>query len=152
MTANTFSLPKYRVIDCPFSDVPIPYQEDFNAAQILSEMPAVAIRSWAGHWCGYVGVSKSHSLYEIEDSMDNYELFPTVHGGITFTSHSPSKDNCVGLPNANLWWIGFDCGHYGDMSPNVLLPSSLSQGTYRDIDYVVSEILSLIDQLKGTYK
>lgn len=137
MTANT--LPKYRVIDYPFTDdIPTPYQEDFNAVQIFSEMPAVAIRTWAGHWCGYVGVSKSHPLYETED----YELFPTVHGGITFISHCPLRDNCVGLPNANLLWIGFDCGHYGDMSP-----SYLSRGTYRDIDYVVSEILSLIDQL-----
>lgn len=117
---------KHRVIDYPFTDdpndIPIPYQEDFNAVQVLSEMPAVAIRTWAGHWCGYVGLS----LYETEDSMDNYKLFPTVHGGITFTSHCPLRDSCVGLPNANLWWIGFDCGHYGDMSPNVSLAQTLT--------------------------
>lgn len=148
MTANT--LPKYRVIDYPFTDgIPTPYQEDFNAVQILSELPAVAIRAWVGHWCGYVGVSKSHPLYLADDCAD-YERLPSVHGGITFTSHCSLRDNCVGLPNANLWWIGFDCGHYGDMSPYMSPP--ISQGTYRDIDYVVSEIFSLIDQLKGTYK
>ena len=139
---NTNTLPKYRVIDSPSSHETAPYEEDFNAVQLLSEMPAVAVRDWSGAWCGYVGLTKSHPLYDL-GYVDNYDKMPHPHGDLTYAWHNAKFDACVGLPNAHLWWLGFDCAHQGDFTP--ALPCA--DGTYRNIDYVVSELLDMIDFL-----
>lgn len=140
---NTNALPKYRVIDSPYTTDKLPpkYGEDFNAAVLLSEMPAVAVRNRSGAWCGYVGVSKSHSLYGV--GYDDYESMPNPHGGVTYANHNDKLDACVGLPNAKLWWLGFDCAHCGDLVPTY---SDLG-GTYRNIDYVVTELFDMVDFL-----
>ena len=59
------------------------------------------------HRCGYVGIPKGHSLYDIGD----YDDIPVVcHGGVTYTSH-----NLHGFDTCNdIFWIGFDCAHYND--------------------------------------
>lgn len=56
-------------------------------------------------YCGYVGIPKSHILYHI--SYEKYgepDIELQVHGGITYTC----------LEKDGLYWIGFDCAHYGD--------------------------------------
>ena len=38
------------------------------------------------------------------------DLYFNVHGSLTY-----SGDNDGTYPvESNLWWLGFDCGHYGD--------------------------------------
>lgn len=93
-----------------------------------------------GHRCGYVGVPKGHFLYgkdhqdHIEVPKDDMEgvdigkrgIIPIigsafdddermkiesyfdVHGGITYAGGGEYTIK------SNLWWFGFDCGHYGD--------------------------------------
>ena len=43
---------------------------------------------------------------------------------------------------ANVWWFGFDCAHYRDVTP-----AYACEGQYRDIDYVTREVASLARQL-----
>jgi len=43
----------------------------------------------------------------------------------------------------DIWWIGFDCAHLGDLVPG---SSSSSGGVYRDEEYVRSEIKGLLAQ------
>ena len=58
-----------------------------------------------GYRCGYVSIPKQSKLYgKNYDDIDVY-----CHGGLTY-----SKDYLNGIPEQDLWWIGFDCGHYGD--------------------------------------
>lgn len=67
--------------------------------------------------------------------------------------------HCVLDPDADqdLWWIGFDCGHSEDMMP--ALDATLAQirkldepchnswQTYRNLTFVVSEVMSLAKQI-----
>lgn len=95
-----------------------------------------------GHRCGYVGIKPGHPLYkkEFTDYLDilkseldgeeignrgimpiffaafddddriRMDVYFNVHGGLTY-----SGDNNGTYPvESNLWWLGFDCGHYGD--------------------------------------
>lgn len=69
----------------------------------------VVIFGSVGHRCGYVGVPVGHELYRTEygDAYDKLE--EGVHGGLTYAGIS--SDYPV---ESNLWWLGFDCAHYGD--------------------------------------
>ena len=94
-----------------------------------------------GYRCGYVGVHKSHPLNgkkysdyleinkrDIEDRevsgifpllgmlLDSdervrIEAFFQVHGGITYSDGGENSEYPI---KSDLWWFGFDCGHYGD--------------------------------------
>lgn len=58
-----------------------------------------------GHRCGYVGIPKKHFLYN-----KNYcDMNICCHGGLTYGANYLQQTN-----STNLYWIGFDCGHYGD--------------------------------------
>lgn len=101
------------------------------------------------HWCGYVGVNKEHPFYgkgyndEIDDSGKKiYEIFD-VHGGITYASNKLHMQ-----PEKDLWWFGFDCSHYGDMSMFGQNNPPLNEiGVYRNKEYVIEETKSLAKQL-----
>ena len=94
-----------------------------------------------GYRCGYVGIPVGHELYkkehgdyldikkpEIEDqefgkrgvipllfsALDNddrvrMDMYFNVHGSLTFSNDYPDYP-----VESNLWWLGFDCGHYMD--------------------------------------
>lgn len=101
-----------------------------------------------GHLCGYVAVPLKHPAAQEEDA---YSLDLHVHGGITF-SQVGMKDSMFYPKNKsghNLFWIGFDCAHYGDMTPQLYKITGLQQsGTYRTVAYVRKEIENLVRQLK----
>lgn len=65
-----------------------------------------------GHRCGYVGIPKGHKFYgknycDIERSID----YGDCHGGLTYSSEEEKSKYPV---ESDLWWFGFDCGHYMD--------------------------------------
>jgi hypothetical protein len=105
------------------------------------------LRNHFGNWCGYVGVPSDHSCYK-----KNYDdVYVDVHGGLTYSSlcdktgaicHTPEP----GMPD-DVWWLGFDCAHYNDMTPSLLY--SDSPGTYRDVTYVKNEVCKLASQLNS---
>ena len=75
-----------------------------------------------GHRCGYVGVPKGHPLFGVDRSDETSVLGGrsieeefTVHGGVTFTGRW-EKDF-----GNDIWFIGFDCGHAGDLPDPVLI-------------------------------
>ena len=92
-----------------------------------------------GHLCGYVGIPAGHRLFGVD--RDNAAMDFNCHGGITWSSggddHRPD----------NYWWIGFDCGHHGDLSPMAAKFLKPYNEEYRTIQYVEHEIRSLIDQI-----
>ena len=77
-----------------------------------------------GHWCGYVGVPAGHLAYGV--AYDDVEV--RVHGGLTFAGTWDDEEG-------DLWWLGFDCAHYGD-TPDV-----------QDLAYVQKEAEDLAAQL-----
>jgi hypothetical protein len=66
----------------------------------------VVILQRIGFRCGYVAIPAGMHCHGKTYS----ELPFNVHGGLTFSAANqgyPAEENSA-------WWIGFDCGHYGD--------------------------------------
>jgi hypothetical protein len=142
-----------------------------------------------GHRCGYVGVSDTHPLYNKKyDSAVPDSILPKykdvmngtrgkrsvlgvlcasaaesrvgilfdVHGGITYSEGGKKSRYPV---ESDLWWFGFDCGHYGDgidisiMSDKYkeinIKYSLFDEGVIRTTEYCIQECESLADQLKA---
>ena len=144
-----------------------------------------------GHRCGYVGLSKGHPLYGINynerldipkvdmedkeigkrgiislllnaldyDENIRMDLYFNVHGSLTY-----SDGNGNYPVESDLWWLGFDCGHYGDGKDLDLVESYWGDKEYiqkrleierqyysdypiRSKEYVESECRSLVDQI-----
>lgn len=133
-------------------------------------LPCLAVRNaYMGHWCGYVGLGPDHPFYgRIYDDVPWVE----VHGGLTYSAACDEGDEAVNICHVPLpgqpdhvWWLGFDCGHSGDLSPGMaarmreyddlyksVLPDSTYLGlaqreTYRTLGYVREECARLAEQL-----
>jgi hypothetical protein len=118
-------------------------------------MACLIVRVNHGALCGYVGVPEGHPLHGKDLQMDLNAL--DCHGGVTFNrACDPGGKVChVAQPGepGHLWWIGFDCAHFGDLMPahNASLASlglpQASCGVYRDLEYVKNEVEGLARQL-----
>ena len=105
-------------------------------------------RNSGGALCGYVAVEPGHPWFE-----KDYDDVPAdAHGGLTFASHcqkNATEENGIchvpepGKPD-NVWWLGFDCAHRGDLCPAY----EWRDGTYRDFNYVKNEVENLARQAK----
>lgn len=145
---------EYRTIDK--SNWPQgPWTKEVDKRQwpdITTALPCLIVRNRsAGHLCGYVGVPPGHPLHGKHYEEPDVD----VHGGLTFAgSCRPNSEEhgiChipgPGEPDA-VWWFGFDCGHYDDVSPGSLrISSAFGYGTYKDRAFVQSECAHLARQL-----
>lgn len=84
-----------------------------------------------GHLCGYVTLPKDHPWRTCDD-VDNIPA--RVHGGLTYCGED-------GV-------IGFDCAHYGDLSPKTGIRYHGNE-IYRHMEYVRAEVSSLAEQAKA---
>jgi len=100
----------------------------------------VVIFGSIGHRCGYVGVPVGHELYGVEydDAYDKLE--DGVHGGLTYAGGS--SDYPV---KSDLWWLGFDCAHYGDGKD-----LELAKEYFKDDEKLVKQIEMTIE-IEGMY-
>jgi len=116
-------------------------------------LPGMIVRNRLGALCGYVAVNPGHPLYEKDYEVPDVN----VHGGLTYANacqgvicHVPEP----GQPD-NVWWFGFDCGHYMDYMPGMAasaaragIPDDHELGAhYRTVPYVRREVESLAKQL-----
>ena len=120
--------------------------------------PLLMVRAPLGHWCGYVGVDKSHPFHGIHYNDMHFDC----HGGLTYTEECQGPVCHVAKEGESddVWWIGFDCAHAGDVSPGLSAPpmpysltsrrdfSSIHDGTYRDKDYVKEQVEHLCKQIE----
>lgn len=119
--------------------------------------PCLMTRGPTGHWCGYVAVAPGHPWHKKTGS----KLRIRVHGGITYTRECHGHVCHVPKPGEpdNVWWVGFDCAHWGDRRPEDSRQGSameqlLGDGwcfmreahAYRDVAYVKAECESLAGQ------
>jgi hypothetical protein len=126
-----------------------PWQEEPDKVQWVDDatkLTCLAVRhKRSGHWCGYVGVTEGHPLF----NRDYEKADVSVHGGLTFASfcEEDGKDEGIchtaepGYPE-RVWWLGFDCAHCDDLSPHWS-----KSGVYRDLGYVRGECAQLAAQL-----
>lgn len=109
----------------------------------MTGLPCLAVRhDRLGHWCGYVGVAKGHPDFRVSRKQlrrqliahrdVNYAAFCQEGGEEQGVCHIPEP----GQPD-RVWWIGFDCGHAGDLSPGLDMGDYLrSVCRYRTLTYV----------------
>lgn len=118
--------------------------------------PCIIQRAYlTGALCGYAGISPSHPFHkkkyhEIENEID-------VHGALTYAEecqgnicHKQAEND-----DDHIWWLGFDCGHGGDISPKIddqfdspgILKERLKYASYKTVAYVKAEIKKMVDQL-----
>lgn len=67
-------------------------------------------RTNIGIWCGYVAVPPGHPWHgKHYDAVD-----ADVHGGLTYAEPCSGEICHVPQPGESddVWWLGFDCGHY----------------------------------------
>lgn len=98
-------------------------------------------QSHSGHLCGYVAVKGEHPYYRQPHDTLPGEIHESCHGGLTFS------DGTLHFPHEpKLWWLGFDCAHYGDLCP--IKPFRI-EGVYRNFEYVRKNVLSLAKALRN---
>jgi hypothetical protein len=139
-----------------------------------TDMDCLIVRGPSGALCGYVGVLPSHPLHGKEYSMctqptpceevccDHTPMHAlSAHGGITYSdfcahSEDESRGIChipVGDRPDTVYWFGFDCAHYGDVTPKYdndeKYGRSLRDGSYKSVRYVAEEVRRLAEQLKS---
>jgi hypothetical protein len=81
-----------------------------------SGYPCLLLRGPMHHWCGYVAVPPGHPAHGRHFN-DLDELL--VHGGVTYSEAAHPLISHPGAPEG-AWYIGFDCGHAGDLEPGGL--------------------------------
>ncbi len=104
-----------------------------------------AARGGGGAWCGYLGIPKSMAY--------DHTVNVRVHGGLSYEGaesprYLPATDilaMAVSGHEMPVFWIGFDCSHFGDLVPEY----SWSEGTYRDLKFVQLEIQRMVRQVRG---
>lgn len=90
-----------------------------------------------GFLCGYVVIPKNNKFYNVRFTNSICDDL-RVWGGVTYGEQG--KDG--------LYRLGFDCAHFNDVVPyldNVV--TSHPEQTYKDVDFVKSELHELVDQI-----
>ena len=126
-----------------------PDHEEFRSP---TGRPCIIHRNNLGAWCGYVGVTPTHPWHGKD--YDGIDPYPEVHGGLTYAGECQGPVCHVAQPGESddVWWVGFDCIHSGDLSLYDIaegrrdgtrygLPES-----YKTAEYVRAETLSLAEQ------
>lgn len=105
-----------------------------------------------GAWCGYVAVNDTHPWYEVDHTIPAGLV--GVHGGLTYSGpcrpevgicHTPAPGD-----TDRVWWFGFDCAHFGDIVPRLLVAADgldFAHARYRTVDYARAECTCLARQL-----
>jgi hypothetical protein len=112
----------------PWPRGPWDYEGDWKEWRSVTGFPCLIIRNFSGSLCGYVGLPWSHRYFRKDE--DSFDL--SVHGGITYASHghpralnSPFYFRPYALSSRrsnerlDIWWLGFDCAHCGDLIPGM---------------------------------
>lgn len=151
---------------------PGPWQHEIDKMQWIDPatgLDCLIVRSaGSGALCGYVGVPATHPWY----GRHYYGCtLPTpclagtwcdhapislldVHGGLTYSDtcaedEPESTGIChIPLPGRpdNLYWFGYDCAHYRDLSPAWPMHTATKE-TYRTEEYVQEQCAALARQL-----
>lgn len=127
----------------------------------VTGLDCLIVRTAMGHLCGYVGVSEGHDFFGVgysncpqkphcDDSWCSHSpgAKTDVHGGLTYSDRCAGNVCHVPEPGRpdNIWWLGFDCAHSGDLSP-AMNKYHDTYGSYKELSFVKAECAKLASQL-----
>lgn len=128
-----------------------PWYDEPDKAHWVDEttgLDCLIVRNRLGALCGYVGVPPAHPWH----GKDYDDVYADVHGGLTYADRCQEDEEhgiChlpePGRPD-DVWWLGFDCAHAGDLVPGAGRVSPYE--TYRELNYVRDEVARLARQAK----
>jgi len=135
-----------------------PWQDEPDKAVWVDEatnLDCMIHRNGVGALCGYVGVGPDHPAYG--KHYDDVDV--DVHGGLTYANtcrETATEDHGIcHVPEPgrehDIWWLGFDCSHSGDLCPEMerrMSPSLAEWQTYKTFGYVKAEVERLAQQLE----
>lgn len=126
---------------------------------VIDGFRCVIIGQRIGHRCGYVEIPTDHKYYG--EDYDDIDI--DVHGGWTYSEYT--YNNYPAEASDKSWWIGFDCGHWGDSKDLELIKSFGDDkttemyikmeerfpdyGEIRTLEYVENELVEAVKQLKN---
>ncbi len=137
---------------------PGPWQDEPDKVQWVDPatgLDCLAVRNGIGAWCGYVGVPPGHPWHGVDYDAPDVD----VHGGLTFAAacaeDAPEGHGICHVPfpgrEPDVWWLGFDCAHGGDLAPGIPEVPMYGWGpVYRDLGYVRAECERLAAQVHAT--
>lgn len=105
-----------------------------------------------GVWCGYAAVGPGHPLHpgSRDTEVDAFDVdCIDVHGGVTYGATCVGEVCHVPVPGESddVFWVGFDCGHYDDVLP-AMPEATGSDATYKTAAYARAEVERLAEQLE----
>lgn len=118
-------------------------------------------RNHMGTWCGYVGLPETHPLHGLNYGSEEFLERLETHHGLTFSDTFVDVKDRFELPDELrlLWWIGFDCAHFGDVMPAMdALTSALrdTNGTLQRFEAMKKQLLEsdpeMLYHWRETYK
>ena len=114
-------------------------------------MDGLAVRGPHGGWCGYIAIEPGHP----DHGKDYDSVGVEVHGGLTYGSLCQEDGKICHVPREgrphDVFWLGFDCAHYGDISPAYDWQNRREiggYGSYKSLPYVLNQCVELSRQLK----
>jgi hypothetical protein len=101
-----------------------------------------------------MGLGLMISMLKGEGDVPTMTTALSAHGGITYTDRCQAGGKIchVAQPgeSEDVWWIGFDCAHSGDVTPaydGVLFRFPGDRAVYRTVEYVKREVAKLAEEL-----
>lgn len=104
--------------------------------------PCLAVRGPMGNWCGYVGLAPEHRFHGVDYFDVDGEIQGAAHGGLTYAGECAGHICHVPEPGEpdDIWWLGFDCGHLGDLIPELAAERLGLPGTYKTVGFVLDAV------------
>lgn len=136
-------------------------------------------RNGAGALCGYVGVPADHPYYGQDYDNVDVEVHGGLTYANKCSEQATEEHGICHIPepgrSEDIWWLGFDCAHAQDLCPGMeattrkfyepggplfdkkethdkIKSNPMFRDTYKDVDYVKSEIENLAQQIKRVTK
>lgn len=171
---SEFEYKKYRCVTT-FTDmghrcgyVGVPEGHPLYGKQINSQLKVTLTELCNDEEMGQVGKRGVWTLLGLPDNEDdqvNIGSYFSVHGGITYADGGKNSHHPI---DSDYWWLGFDCGHYGDCpdydlleklwGDNIIVQHRIQdrdiyeEYEVRTLEYVQQECRNLVDQIISLIK
>jgi hypothetical protein len=136
-----------------------PLYGKYNDSQVKVTMKEL-IEDEEMNQIGNRGVWTLLGLPNDEDDRVRLGSYFMIHGGITYADGGKDSHHPI---DSDMWWLGFDCGHYGDCPDYDMLEELFGDDEkvkhrledrwlyeeypVRDLKYVQQECKNLVDQI-----
>jgi len=117
--------------------------------------PLLIVRGPSGALCGYVGVPPGHPHHGVKWDKIESDL-SGAHCGLTYSSPCAEGGHICHVARKgeadDVWWLGFDCAHSGDICPSYDDARHEQFASYKTVTYVRRRVEQLAEQLARVAK